>query len=79
MSNTPRTDAVLLYPDGHPELEPRVFSSFARQLEREIHELREALEVADECLALIEDAGHGAMSDNVTSARGVIDKTLNKL
>ena len=43
MSNTPRTDAVLLYPDGHPELEPRVFSSFARQLERDITELNERL------------------------------------
>lgn len=32
----------------------------------------EALEVADECLALIEDVVHGAMSDNVTSARGIV-------
>lgn len=32
--------------------------------------IKEALEVADECLALIEDVGHGAHVENVTAARG---------
>lgn len=34
--------------------------------------LIEALEAADECLALIEDVGHGAMMDNVTVARRIV-------
>jgi hypothetical protein len=39
-----------------------------REKSREIARLREALEAADECLALIEDVGHGAHMDNVTKA-----------
>lgn len=38
--------------------------------------LKEALEVADECLALIEDVGHGAHMDNVTAARVKVLKAL---
>lgn len=34
--------------------------------------MREALEAADECLALIEDVGHGAMMDDVTVARRMV-------
>ena len=33
---------------------------------------------ADECLALIEDVGHGAMSDNVTVARGIVLAALSQ-
>ena len=85
MTDTPRTDAVTKKRDTSGQNSSvyrwveEVPAKFARQLEREITELREALVVADECLSLIEDVGHGAMSDNVTSARGIIDKTLNKL
>jgi hypothetical protein len=43
----------------------------------EIRRLREALEVADEILALIEDVGHGALSENVTAARRVIIDALS--
>ena len=39
--------------------------------------LAEALEAADECLALIEDVGHGAMSDNVTAARRIVLQALS--
>jgi hypothetical protein len=35
-------------------------------------EMLEALEAADECLALIEDVGHGAMMDNVAVARRMV-------
>jgi hypothetical protein len=38
----------------------------------------DALEAADECLALIEDVGHGAMSDNVTVARGIVLAALSQ-
>lgn len=38
--------------------------------------LRSALEVADECLALIEDVGHGAQMDNVTVARKIVADAL---
>lgn len=38
----------------------------------------EALMVADECLALIEDAGHAAMPHNVTVARGTIAAAVAK-
>ena len=47
-----------------------------REKDREIDRLREALEAADECLALIEDVCHGAMMDNVTVARGIVTKAL---
>jgi hypothetical protein len=38
--------------------------------------MKEALEAADECLALIEDVGHGAHMDNVTVARGIVLRAL---
>lgn len=44
---------------------------------RRIRSMREALEAADECLALIEDAGHGAHMDNVTVARGIVARALD--
>jgi hypothetical protein len=47
-----------------------------REKNREIAKLREALEAADECLALIEDVGHGAHMDNVTVARGIVTNAL---
>jgi len=40
--------------------------------------LGEALEAADECLALIEDAGHAAHTYNVTVARGIVTKARNQ-
>jgi hypothetical protein len=35
-------------------------------------QMLDALEAADECLAMIEDTGHGAMMDNVTVARRIV-------
>jgi hypothetical protein len=46
--------------------------------ERELNTCREALQAADECLSLIEDVGHGAMSDNVTVARGIVLAALSQ-
>ena len=51
---------------------------FCRKLEIRLNVQREALEAADECLALIEDVGHGAMSDNVTVARGIVLAALSQ-
>ena len=36
----------------------------------------DALEAADECLALIDDVGHGAHMDNVTIARKSVTSAL---
>lgn len=52
--------------------------AYCRKLEIVLNAQKEALEVADECLSLIEDVGHGAMSDNVTAARGVILKAIEQ-
>jgi len=41
-------------------------------------EMFEALEAADECLALIEDVGHGAHMDNVTVARKIVLDAIAK-
>jgi len=38
--------------------------------------LAEALEASDECLALIEDVGHGAHMNNVSVARGYVQEAL---
>lgn len=46
------------------------------KLEVILNQQREALEVADECLALIEDVGHGAMSENVTVARKIVQQAI---
>lgn len=62
----------------------------ARKLERErdaaraelaamtalVNRLAEALEASDECLALIEDVGHGAHMNNVSVARGYVQEAL---
>lgn len=66
IANTPITEAFARTADWKSAME------FCRTLERRLNMQLEALEVADECLALIEDVGHGAMSDNVTSARGIV-------
>jgi hypothetical protein len=39
-------------------------------------QLLEALEASDECLALIEDVGHGAHMDNVTVTRKIVTDAL---
>lgn len=44
---------------------------------RKMKAMREALEAADECLALIKDVGHGAHMDNVTVARGIVSRALD--
>lgn len=44
---------------------------------RRMKAMREALEAADECLALIEDVGHGAITDNVSVARGMVLRALD--
>ena len=44
---------------------------------RKMKAMREALEAADECLALIEDVGHGAHMDNVTVAREIVARALD--
>jgi len=43
---------------------------------RREHTMRASLEAADECLALIEDVGHGAIMDNVTVARKLVNDAL---
>lgn len=66
VANTPITEAFARTADWKSAME------FCRTLERRLNAQREALEAADECLALIEDVGHGAMSDNVTVARSIV-------
>lgn len=85
---TPRTDAAERKAHGIPdgfELLPNLYVSgdFARQLERELatmtalaDRLAESLEASDECLALIEDVGHGAHMNNVSVARGSVQEAL---
>ena len=51
--------------------------SRCHRLALRVAHLSEALEAADECLALIEDVGHGAHMDNVTVARGIITKAMS--
>ena len=67
MSDTPETNAAR---------EIAACSQCDRLALRVAH-LSEALEAADECLALIEDVGHGAHVDNVTVARGIITKAMS--
>jgi hypothetical protein len=73
--DTPRTDWREARSEG---LHDEWCFSLCRQLERELNTCREALEAADECLSLIEDVGHGAMSDNVTVARGIVLAALSQ-
>ena len=44
---------------------------------RKLKAMREALEAANECLALIEDVGHGAMMGNVSVTRGIVLRALD--
>lgn len=61
VANTPITEAFA-----------RTAMDFCRKLEIRLNMQKAALVAADECLALIEDVGHGAMSDNVTVARSIV-------
>ena len=72
VANTPITEAFARTADWQSAMD------FCRKLEIQLNVQREALEVADECLALIEDVGHGAMSDNVTVARGIVLAALSQ-
>ena len=72
VANTPITEAFARTADWKSAME------FCRTLERRLNAQREALEAADECLALIEDVGHGAMADNVTVARGIVLAALSQ-
>lgn len=72
-ANTPITNAFARTADWSSAME------FCRQLEIKLNKQREALEAADECLALIEDVGHGAMSDNVTVTRRIVLSAINQL
>jgi len=72
VANTPITEAFARTADWKSAME------FCRTLERRLNAQREALEAADECLALIEDGGSGAMSDNVTVARGIVLAALSQ-
>lgn len=72
VANTPITEAFARTADWKSAME------FCRALERLLNVQREALEAADECLALIEDVGHGSMSDNVTVARGIVLAALSQ-
>jgi hypothetical protein len=71
MSDTPITAAFARTADWQSAMD------FCRKLEIRLNVQREALEAADECLALIEDVGHGACMDNVTVARGIITKAMS--
>ena len=83
---TPRTEAHIKELQRDPEISGcNRTLEFARKLERELakvtaerDKLKSALEAADECLALIEDVGHGAMSDNVTVARSIVLAALSQ-
>ena len=80
MSYTPNTDKVELFLKNRTTFEKtdhEVWRDLCAKMDVLLGRYRNALEVADESLALIEDVGHGAMSDNVTCARGVIDDVLS--
>ena len=49
-----------------------------RALVADAYTMLRALEAADECLALIEDVGHGAHMDNVTVARKIVLDAIAK-
>lgn len=72
MSDTPITAKFARTADWKSAME------FCRILERLLNMQRDALEAADECLSLIEDVGHGAMSDNVTVTRGIVLSALSQ-
>lgn len=70
-ADTPITEAFARTADWKSAME------FCRNLEVIFNIQSEALEAADECLALIEDVGHGAMSENVTVARKIVLSALS--
>jgi len=72
VANTPITEAFARTADWPSAMD------FCRRLEIRLNVQREALEAADECLALIEDAGHGSMADNVTVARCIVLAALSQ-
>jgi hypothetical protein len=72
VADTPITEQFARTADWKSAME------FCRILERRLNSQREALEAADECLALIEDVGHGSMADNVTVARGIVLAALSQ-
>lgn len=72
VANTPITEAFARTADWKSAMD------FCRKLEIRLNMQKAALEAADECLALIEDVGHGAMSDNVTVARGIVLAALSQ-
>ena len=72
VANTPITEAFARTADWQSAMD------FCRKLEIRLNVQKEALEAADECLALIEDVGHGAMADNVTVARGIVLAALSQ-
>lgn len=71
IANTPITELFACSADWPSAM------AFCRSLEIQIHQQREALEAADECLALIEDVGHGVMAENVTVARKIVLNALS--
>jgi hypothetical protein len=72
VANTPITEAFARTADWQSAMD------FCRKLEIRLNVQRVALEAADECLSFIEDVGHGAMSDNVTVARGIVLAALSQ-
>ena len=84
--NTPRTDAFIESFDWHKQSDYDAYvgmMGLSRQLETELaamtalaDRLAEALEASDECLALIEDVGHGANMNNVSVVRGYVQEAL---
>jgi hypothetical protein len=72
VANTPITEAFARTADWQSAMD------FCRKLEDRLNVQRVALEAADECLSFIEDVGHGAMSDNVTVARGIVLAALSQ-
>jgi hypothetical protein len=72
VASTPITEAFARTADWQSAMD------FCRKLEIRLNVQRVALEAAEECLSLIEDVGHGAMSDNVTVARGIVLAALSQ-
>lgn len=50
-----------------------------KKIQIQLNIQKEALEAADECLSLIEDVSHGAMSHNVTVARRIVLNAITSL
>ena len=81
VSDTPQTDSIVRFLKERTRYDltdHEVWRNFGARLEALLNTSKQALEAADECLALIEDVGHGAMSDNVTVARGIVLAALSQ-